>query len=163
MSALAVLVRLLHIAFAVILAGGAVYQLFVVQPLLETLDGEQRREMREKLAARWRPIVIAALFILLLSGLINFLMFKVSQFGGHPSVAFYHGLIGLKIVLALGVLHIMTMLALPGEKFDKKYRERAGFWLSLAVGLFVVIIILGAVANNFERIFGAVPLDGPTG
>ena len=157
MSALAVVVRLLHIASAVILAGGAIYQLFVVQPLLQTLDGEQRREMREKLAARWRPIVVAALVIVLLSGLMNFLMFKLPYYRPHPSMGFYHGLIGLKIALALGVLHVLTMLALPGEKFERKYRARAGFWLSLAAGLFAVIIILGAVANNFERIFGAVP------
>ena len=157
MSALAVVVRLLHIAFAVILAGGAIYQLFVVQPLLQTLDGEQRRDMREKLAARWRPIVVAALVILLLSGLMNFLMFKVPQYRGHSSAGIYHGLIGAKIVLALGVMHVMTMLALPGEKFDKKYRERAGFWLGLAVAMLSGIIILGAIANNFERLFGPAP------
>lgn len=153
MSVLAVVVRLLHIAFAVILAGGAIYQLFVIQPMLQTLDPQPRREMRERLAAGWRPILVTCVGVLFLSGLMNFLMFKVPRYHDHSSAGLYHGLIGMKIILALGVMHVMTMLALPGEKFDKKYRERAGFWLGLAVAMLSGIIILGAIANNFERFF----------
>ena len=159
MSALAVVVRLLHVGFAVILAGGALYQLFVVRPMLESLEPEHRRSVRELMAARWRPWLFTAVAVLFVSGLMNFLMYKVPLHRGNPSVFVYHGLIGLKIMLALGVLHVMTMLSLPGDAFDKKYRERAGFWLSLAAAMLTGIIVLGAIANNFERLF---PRDAGT-
>ena len=153
MSALAVVVRLLHIGFAMILAGGALYQLFVVQPMLESLEPEHRRSVRELMAARWRPWLFTAVVVLFVSGLMNFLLFKVPAYTEHSSKGVYHGLIGLKIILALGVMHVMTMLSLPGDKFDKKYRERAGFWLSLAVAMLAGIIVLGAIANNFALLF----------
>ncbi|MCH7870590.1 MAG: hypothetical protein IID33_02715, partial [Planctomycetes bacterium] len=133
--------------------GGALYHLFFVQPMLESLGPEHRRSVGELMAARWRPWLFTAVVVLFVSGLMNFLMFKVPHYRDHSSAGLYHGLIGAKIILALGVMHVMTMLSLPGDKFDKKYRERAGFWLSLAVAMLVGIIVLGAIANNFALLF----------
>lgn len=153
MAALAVIIRILHIGFAVVLAGGAVYQLFVLLPSLRDLEDDRRRELMEQAAARWRPWVFGAMAALLVSGLMNFLMFKVPIYRDHPQVAVYHGLFGLKFLIALASFHPLTVLALPGAKFQERYRDRAGLWLGLAVTAVTAVIIIAAVMSNFERLF----------
>jgi hypothetical protein len=129
------------------------YQFLVLQPTLRDMDAERRRELLERAAASWRPWVFAAMGALLISGLMNFLMFKVPAYRGHPSVAVYHGLFGLKFLMALAAFHPLSMLVMPGEKFQERYRARSGLWLGFAVTAVTIVIVLAAVMSNFDRLF----------
>ncbi len=157
MAALAIVLRILHIGFAVILAGGVMYQLFVLLPAMREADTERRRHLMEAAAARWRPWLFGAMAALVISGLMNFLMFKVPTYRGHPQVAVYHGLFGLKFLIALASFHPLTVLALPGPRFQERYRDRAGLWLGIAVTAVTAVIVIAAVMNNFERLFPRPP------
>jgi uncharacterized membrane protein len=138
------MLRILHLAAAVAAAGGALFQYAAIRPALAGLEEAQAAELRRRISERWRPIVLASVAILLLTGLLNFLLFRVPEYRGTGVAPLYHGLFGLKLLAALLVFHPAVMLVLPGPKGDR-YRDRGGFWLSYMLVLLILIIILGAI------------------
>lgn len=153
-------IRFAHILFAVLLAGGTLYQCFVVQPALRGLDDDGRRDWQDRLGQHWRKILGIAMAVLLISGFLNFLIVKVPLYKDHPQKMIYHAIFGVKILAAMGVFHALTVLSGPGERFDK-YRARAGFWLTYASALLVLVILLGGLMNNFTAVFGAIANSDP--
>jgi uncharacterized membrane protein len=139
--------RLLHIAAAVLAAGGAFFQFMALHPALQTLDAAPRRTLREAVVARWRGVVFASILALLVSGLVNFVMYKVPEFRGHPAKGLYHGLFGLKFLLALVAFHSATVLVLPGKK-GEAYRDNAGKWLTILVSALAAVIVVGTLLRN---------------
>lgn len=152
MSWTELLLRILHIAAAVAAAGGAFFQYAAIRPVLADLEAAQTAELRRRIAERWRPIVIASVAILLLTGLLNFLLFRVPQYRGQPLAGLYHALFGLKLLAALLVFHPAVVLVLAGPKGDA-YRARAGFWLSYMLVLLGLIIVLGAIMRLLPNLF----------
>lgn len=146
------LLRILHIAAAIAAAGGALFQYVALHPALSALDEGRSAEFRSRIADRWRPIVFASVALLLLTGLLNFLLFRVPQYRGQPLVALYHGLFGVKLLAALLVFHPAIVLVLPGRKGDE-YRTKAGFWLSYMLVLLGLIVVLAAVLRFFPSLF----------
>lgn len=144
----AITIRILHITMAIAAAGGVFFQLIALHPALQPLDGAQRRAIRESIVSRWRIVVFSAIAILLVTGLVNFLMYKIPELRTHPMKGLYHGLFGLKFLLALLSFHGATVLVLPGAK-GERYRDNAGFWLKYMSVLFVLIIVIAAVLRNF--------------
>lgn len=142
--------RALHITAATLAAGGAFFQRFALLPGLGAMESQVRREAREQVARRWRGIVFTAVGTLLLTGLISYVAYRIPQYHDHPKKGLYHGLLGVKILLALGAFHCATVLALPGAK-GEAYRDRAGLWLNLLCAFLLLIIIIGAVLNGFPH------------
>lgn len=140
----AVVLRVLHIGAVVVAAGAAFFQLVALRPVLRGLPDEQHARIREQIVARWRPVVLACIALLLLSGLLTLMMFKIAE---HKGQGLYHAIVGIKVLAALAVFHAATVLVLPGPKGDKA-RARAGFWLKYLAALFGLIIVLGAVLRN---------------
>ena len=159
----AVLVRAVHIAAAAMMIGAAAFQLFALRPALHAVEEAKRAELGAALIGRWRRFVLAAIAILFVTGMANFL-FKLPAYRGHPSVGIYHGLFAVKFLAALAVFHAATVLVMPGPRFDR-YRARAGFWLTYLLVLFALIILLGGVLNGFLDLFGPMPAvtTQPTG
>ena len=143
-----ILIRALHVAAAAAI-GAAAFQYFAVLPTLRSLDGPERLSLREKLVDRWRPFVFAAIGILLLTGVLNYVLYKIPEYHTHPQRGLYHGLIGSKILLALGVFHLATVMALPGSR-GAKWRDKAGRWLPMMLLLMGLILLVGAVLRNFR-------------
>lgn len=149
-----VLIRVLHIGAALAVGGGALFQWWAVHPALATLDDARRVELREALVARWRVIVWSAIGLLLLTGLLNFVLNKIPELKPHPQKGIYHGLFGLKFVLALAAFHAGAVLTLPGPK-GARYRANGGFWLMLLVAYIAAIVLLGAILRDFNQFFPA--------
>jgi hypothetical protein len=152
MDVLAVVVRVMHIGVAIIAAGAVFFQFAVVHPAMRALEEAQRRALRGQIVQRWRPVILICMILLVLTGLVNFLAFKVPYYRGTTYAGAYHALFGLKLLAALLVFHPATLLVLPGEKYDRQYRDRAGFWLAYMLALLALVILLGAVLNNFDRL-----------
>lgn len=144
----AITIRVLHILTAILAAGGVFFQLIALHPTLKSLDAEQRRPIREAIVARWRGVVFMSIFVLLVTGLLNFLLYKIPEMKPHPMKGLYHGLFGAKLLLALMVFHGASVMVLPGAK-GERYRDRADFWLKYMAVLLVFIVVLGAVLRNF--------------
>ena len=139
--------RLLHILAGIAAAGGAMFQLIAVHPALQTLDADARRTAREAIAARWSTVVFAAIAILLVTGLVNFLAYKIPAMRTSDMKGLYHGLFGVKLLLALAAFHAAAVLALPGPR-GERYRDKAGGWLRYLVALLVLVIVLGVVLRT---------------
>lgn len=144
----AIAIRILHILPAVLAAGGIFYQLIALHPSLQTLEPAVRRPLREAIVARWRNVVFASILVLLVTGLLNFVLYKIPEYKPHPDKGLYHALFGVKLLLALMAFHGASVLVLPGAK-GEKYRDNASFWLPYLAALMVGIIIIGAVLRNF--------------
>ncbi len=151
MQYLELLLRVFHIGFAATVLGAAVFQYFALLPALRELPDAQRVALRERVAASWRGIVFTAIAVLLVTGLLNFLLFKIPAYRGTPSAGLYHGLFGLKLVFGLIVFHQATMLVLGGAAGQKR-RERAPTTLALLLALYAVIVVLGAVMRYFPTL-----------
>lgn len=152
MEWLLVVIRVIHIGAAIVAGGALAYQLLAVRPALAALPETQRGELRRALAARWLPIVLVLLALLLATGLANYLVFKIPLYRTHPEKGLYHALFGLKFLAALGVFHVATVLSLPGPRGDR-WRDRAGLWLGLGATLLAVVVVAGALLGNFPALF----------
>lgn len=152
MDLLQVILRIAHIGAAVVLAGGVVFQLIALQPALRSLDDPQRDRLRRLLAGRWYRVVMACIALLLISGLLNFLLYKLPDYRGQPSAPVYHGLFGIKLLAALALFHAALVPSLPGPRFDR-YRARAGFWLAWATVLVALIVVMAAVMRYLPTLY----------
>ncbi len=148
-----VVLRVAHTGAAALAAGGVVFQMLALHPTLVGLPAETRLGIRESVVARWRITVFSVIGLLLVSGLINFVAYKLPEFRGAANAGLYHGLFGLKFLAALLAFHGATVLALPGKK-GEAYRNGAAFWLRYLTVLFAVVFVLGAVLRGITPVFG---------
>ena len=147
-------IRFVHI-FAAFVAGGAiVFQARALRPSLATLNDEQRRTLGTQIADRWRPLVLTLVGLLLITGLLNFVLYQVPAYKDHASKGVYHGLFGLKFLAALILFHGITVLSLPGAK-GERYRANAAGRLSFLTLLLIVIVACATVMRYFPTLFPA--------
>ena len=152
MDILQVVLRIAHIAAAITAGGAIVFQRFALLPALQTLDEAPRAQLRAQLVRRWAGVVLTCVALLLVSGLLTFLLFKLPEYHGKPFAGVYHGLFGLKLLAALALFHAVGVLVMPGEHFDR-YRARARFWLSYAAALLAVVVVLAAVMRYLPAFY----------
>jgi hypothetical protein len=143
-SALAVVLRWLHIVPAVVAGGASVFVAVALLPALGEMPEETRRAARERINARWRVIVMICITLLLASGLANFVLY---QGPAHRGQALYQGLFGLKFLAALGVFFIASALTGRSEALQPM-RESARFWASLNALLIVAIVLISGVLRG---------------
>jgi uncharacterized membrane protein len=122
------LMRWLHITSAVTLIGGILYARFVIAPSESFLSTDARATLDDRVAAHFRPLVLAAMTLLVISGLFNFLTKP-----GHSSL--YHALFGIKILLALHVFSVAILVVRPRNQ--RRNRQMSGAAIS---GLIIILI-----------------------
>jgi uncharacterized membrane protein len=125
---LTALMRWVHISSAVTLIGGIFYARFIMLPAAAALSGDARTTLDEQAAARFRPVMYAAMAGLIVAG-----TYKLLASPGHS--ALYHALFGIKILLAL---HVFAVAILTGAAHNPR-RPRQLF--GAAVSGVVVLLI----------------------
>ncbi len=145
---LSVLLRWLHIVAAVLLAGGALFWCCVLRPAASELDDATAAGLRQRVAARFSKIVMLAILLLLVSGLINFININRSL-PADANKMLYHGLFGIKFLLALVVFFLASALSGRSAAFEK-LRANAKTWLSLTSTLAVAIILISGVMRVYR-------------
>jgi uncharacterized membrane protein len=151
---LQVALRVLHILAAIAAGGAVLFQWWAVAPTLRTLDDATRQRLGTALADRWRGVVFAAMGVLLVTGLVNFMVYQVPAYREHPQKMVYHGLFGLKVLAALAYFHAATVLVIPGPK-GAAYRAKADGWLAYLTLLLLVIVAVAAVLRYFPNLLAA--------
>ena len=131
-----VLMRWLHFASMATLVGGIVYARLVMTSSLGALAPDAREAFGERTAARYRPLVVAAMIGLILSGTYNLL----TNPGHTPR---YHMIFGIKILLVLHVFAVALLITQP--KNPKRARMMTG---TLVSGLLIL-----AISAYLRRIF----------
>ncbi len=127
-DALFVMVRWLHIASMATLIGGILFARLVMAPSLAGVSEEARVSLSERMAARFRPFVYAAITGLVLSGTFNLLTTP-----GHRP--FYHMLLGVKLLLVLHVFAVAILIVQPNN--PRRTRMMTGTVIS---GLLILVI-----------------------
>ena len=135
---LGIISRWIHIGSAIVLLGGTICLKFVVGPVLK----DQSQELKEAVRGRWKRFVHAAIAGLLLSGLYNYL----KAFPLHRGDGLWHAMVDTKIILALGVFFIASVLA-GRSKGTQKFRDNAAKWTTIAILLGLLIVAMSGIAK----------------
>lgn len=144
MSWVQLLLRWLHILPAVIAGGASLYAVIALVPTLGELPPDVRASLRERVAARWRPVVSICVALLLASGLANFLLFQSKL---HHGQSLYHAFFGVKFLAALGVFFISSALVGRAPALQGM-RDRMAFWARINALLVVLILLISGVLKN---------------
>ena len=126
----------LHIAAAAVLVGGALYARLAIQAAGVTLAPDEAGKVSDAAAGRFRGWVVAAIVVLLASGVYNYL-----ETGAHS--ARYHILLGIKLLLALHVF-ASVLLALRSNN-PRRARQLAGAGIS-GVAVILIAVYLTQIA-----------------
>jgi putative copper export protein len=123
-----VLMRWLHFASMATLVGGIIFARLVMTTSLGTLAPDARDAFGEKSAAAYRPLVMASILGLIVSGTYNLL----TNPGHTPK---YHMVFGIKILLVLHVFAVALLITQP--KNPKRARMMTG---TIVSGLIILAI-----------------------
>ncbi|MEJ7595814.1 MAG: hypothetical protein WKF77_30245 [Planctomycetaceae bacterium] len=135
---LGIVSRWLHIGSAIVLLGGTICLKFVVGPALK----DQSPELKEAVRGRWKRFVHAAIAGLLISGIYNY----VRAIPLHKGDGLWHAMVDTKIILALGVFFIASVLA-GRSKGTQKFRDNAARWTTIAILLGLIIVAMSGIAK----------------
>lgn len=132
-----VISRWLHVVGGVILLGGALFYRFIVQPAAKsTLEPQSLVSLNSEITRRWKKLVHPLIAILLVSGLYNYYLHLPAHQGDGP----YHMLMGIKIILALLVFTIVSLLVSSKDR-PKIHANRAALsFISVLFGVIIVVI-----------------------
>jgi hypothetical protein len=128
MDYLSLFMLALHIICAVALLGGALAWRFAALPGIELLESQTRARVDNAIASAWRPVAIASIAGLLLTGIYN-LMHRPIQ---TPQ---FHILFGIKMLLALHVFAVSILGARPDNA--RRSRQLTGIVISGALILII--------------------------
>jgi putative copper export protein len=135
-DALFVLMRWLHLTSMATLIGGMLYGRFVIVASEDILAPDARETFGSRAAGAYRPLVLAAVMGLIVSGTYNLLTNP-----GHTVT--YHILLGIKLLLVLHVFAVAFLVTQP--KNPRRARMMAGTVIS---GLIII-----AISAYLRRIF----------
>lgn len=133
--------RWLHISAAIVAVGGAVFSLKVILPTIKAAPSELREGLIESARSRTARLVMISIAVLLISGFYNYIR---NEIPAHQGQAYYHGLMGIKIILAMAIFFLASALAGRSAAFEGLRRKRA-FWLTINVLLGFAVVAIGAV------------------
>ncbi len=123
-----VLMRWLHISSMATLIGGILYGRLVMAPSIATLSPDAQDALSGQAASRFRPLVVASMIGLIISGI-----YRVLITPGHRPM--YHMLLGIKLLLALHVFAVAILIVKPIN--PRRTRMMTGVLIS---GLAIILI-----------------------
>lgn len=134
----AVVFRWIHVGTAIVLVGGTAFMRFVLMPAAEKIPPEAHDALRANLLKTWKVFVHAGIALLLVSGLYNFLVVAMRD---HPRDGLYHGLMAVKILLALAIFFLASVLVGQTPTFDRLRQDRKK-WLVVVLVLATLIVAI---------------------
>ncbi len=149
----ALILRWIHILSAIALAGGTFFCRYALIPGLQSLDETQRDALQDAIRPRWARLVMLSSAFLLLSGLWNGVTNIMTYQFPNP---LYHGLVGIKLLLALALFFIAARLSGRSEAATR-FRQRRTMWLNLNVVLAVALVCTGGVMKSQPHVLKEVP------
>ena len=143
MSSLDLFMRWLHIFSVIAAVGSAIFMRFVLLPSLAALREEDRLSLSKTIQGRVRLLVHTAITGILISGLYN--LHKVWS-----KTAFPYGFIfSLKLLLAMFVFMVAILLTSSSPQ-RAAFQANRKTWLTLNVGLAVIIVALSAFLRTLH-------------
>ncbi|HVU89189.1 MAG TPA: hypothetical protein VHD36_17825 [Pirellulales bacterium] len=140
---LSVLFRWMHILPAIIAVGATVFMRVALVPALGELPDAERQRFHEAIRARWSKWVMGCITFLLISGFYNF--FTLNAKYQFPKL--YHPLFGIKVLLALAIFAIASILA-GRSSTAQRVRKNPKPLLNLNIALAVLLVCISGVMRN---------------
>jgi uncharacterized membrane protein len=125
---LTVIMRWLHISSMATLIGGMLYGRLVMAPAASELAPETAEALSDRAAAHYKPLVVASMIGLILSGVYRFLITP-----GHRPL--YQTLFGIKMLLVMHVFAVAILIVKPHN--PRRTRMMTGVMIS---GLTIIAI-----------------------
>lgn len=138
-----ILSRFLHILFAAWAVGSLIYAYHVLNPAVQAMAPEERNSLLTRISERLRPLALATVVLVLLTGLYNF--YRILQGGVAPG---YHMAFGIKFLLALHVLSMLFVLSKPPGD-PKRDAKRSRLALGALISA-VIIVGIGAYLRTLH-------------
>jgi len=146
-----VVARIAHITAAITLGGGLLYQWAVLYPGLGLPSAEGLASRAEEVRRRWSRLVMISILLLLASGLYNyFRTVRLDHQGVIDLPRFYHPLIGIKIVLAMVVFFLVSLLAGRSEG-ARRFQAKPRWWLGVTLLLVFAIVSIAGTLKTADR------------
>lgn len=133
--------RWAHVGIAILLVGGTAFFRLAVIPALQG----DNTELLSRIRQNWKKFVHMGILIFLVSGFYNFF----TMIPKHKGDGLYHGLVGVKILLAFFIFFLASVLV-GSKPSSQKYRDNAKKWTG--VMLLVAAIIVGI--SGFLKVRG---------
>jgi len=134
--------RFIHVLTAITLVGGSLFTFLVLLPASERLEDQARGDLMAGVRDRWRRFVHGGIALFLLSGFYNY--FRAMPL--HRGDGLYHGLLGTKMLLALAVFALASLLVGRSRLATKMAAQRE-LWLGVMVLLAIAIVAISAVVK----------------
>ncbi len=147
MSTLAIVLRFLHIAPAVIAGGATIFVRLALLPALASLPEAERVRVKDAIDRRWRVVVMVCVTLLLVSGLANFVIYQAPF---HKNQPLYHALFGVKFLAAMVVFFLASALAGRSAALAG-IRANSRLWVGVAATLVIAIVLISAVLRNIPQ------------
>lgn len=141
---LSILFRWMHILAAITAVGGTFFMRWALLPTVAELRPAEQERVHSGIRARWAIPVHASIGFLLLSGFYNFVFVSLPR---HPGDGLYHGLFGVKFLLALAIFFIATMLV-GRSPAAERFRQNRRLWLSTNVWLAIAVVCISGVMRS---------------
>ena len=125
--------RWAHVGTAIVLVGGTAFFRLAVMPALE---GDST-ELLGKIRQRWKKFVHAGIAIFLISGFYNY----IKAMPIHKGDGLYHGMVGTKILLALFVFFLASVLV-GNKPGTQKFRDNARKWTGVMLMVSAIIVAI---------------------
>jgi len=139
--------RWLHIIPAITLIGGTIFMRFAVIPAYEQLDDEQREKVQESVRRGWSRLLMPSIGFLLISGFVN--TANISMAYDFPG-GYYNALLAIKIVLAIAIFYIASLLAGRSEAASK-FRQKQRYWLNINILLAILLVCIAGAMRLADR------------
>ncbi len=143
-----VVFRWMHILAAITAVGATIFMRQAMLPAVETLPESDRARFHDGVRSRWALYIHLSIGFLLLSGAYSF--FVIITGDPRPKAGLYHGLFGIKFLLALAIFFIASMLVGRTEA-AVRFRQRRQFWLTVNVVLAVFLVCISGVMRFVPR------------
>ncbi len=149
---LTLILRLLHLFAAFTAVGGAIFIRFALLPSMGELDPAARTDLHDRVRRRWAKIVGIAIGTLLVSGLVNYILF-IRTFKTWDEAWLdvyrspYHMFFGIKFLLALGMFFLASALAGKAAGLQK-LRDNARFWINMNLVLAIALVVVSGLMRQ---------------
>ena len=141
--------RWMHILSAIVAAGGSIFLWGVLRPSFAAVrSNEDRGALRDAVMRRWRPVVHICILLFLLSGFYNYLFLTRLD---HTDQPVYHGLFGVKFLLAMAVFGLALALT-SRHQWSARLHARGGLWMGLLVAAAVAVVLVSGVMRALPKV-----------
>lgn len=162
-DSMVVVSRCLHVLGAIALFGGAIFIRYMLTPAASQLPEQEREALQAGVTKRWKPWIHGGITILILTGLYNYVVVMLPL---HKGDGQYHMLMGMKMLLAMVVFFIASVL--PGRVHAfANMRKNAKTWLTISILCATAVVCIAGylkvrgVPAHADHPAATAPVDAP--